>query len=220
MEPVGHATRGRLSALLYAMWDRNQAIGVQAAAHAVGREAAQCGAIEPTGLLAHDHVSVGVAPRAGTADSPRAVAANAHRHPARRVCGEVFAVLTLYDGSDNSANRLIVLVATIILLLAVAAVPLGALLRLATILTAITRAPLTLVVGPDEPPLAEPGKTDPVSGLGQRAQERAVTQAGQRYAVTPPVTGIWSPVPTGAQELLQDRACRGGEARHRCWDRD
>ena len=57
MEPVGHATRGRLSALLYAMWDRNQAIGVQAAAHAVGREAAQCGAVEPTGLLAHDHVS-------------------------------------------------------------------------------------------------------------------------------------------------------------------
>lgn len=52
MEPVGHATRGRLSALLYAMWDRNQAIDVQAAAHAVGREAAQCGPIEPTGLLA------------------------------------------------------------------------------------------------------------------------------------------------------------------------
>jgi hypothetical protein len=83
--------------------------------------------------------------------------------------GELFAVLALYDGSDNSANRLIVLVATIILLLAVAAVPLGALLRLATILTAIIRAPLTLVVGPDGPPSDEPGKTNSAEDRGSES---------------------------------------------------
>jgi hypothetical protein len=55
-----------------------------------------------------------------------------------------------------------VLVATIILLLAVAAVPHGDLLRLSTILTAITRAPLTLVVGSDEPPLPNRSTPDPV----------------------------------------------------------
>ena len=75
--------------------------------------------------------------------------------------GEVFAVLALYDGSDNSANRLIVLLATIALLLAVTAVPVAALLRLATSLTVIARAPLESRLGPDESPSAEPGEMDP-----------------------------------------------------------
>ena len=75
--------------------------------------------------------------------------------------GEVFAILALYDGSDNSANRLIVLLATIALLLAVTVVPVAALLRLATSLTAIARAPLEPRLGPDESPSAEPGKMDP-----------------------------------------------------------